>query len=246
MAPGKLTEEDQILQTVIAMSNGSKGPQPVVLASLITQDFDPLRFDAAASLQLSLALKGPPTDYNIISSPYNTPDHLLDLRKLGFQEQLLAKALTVMKPIRPDYATADYMATFNWNTVRKTLQDLAHAEGCTWKSQSFYTVIFRSRLNDNIDRQLLHDLDKHSHGEATISGNLLKYWFGSADEENRNLATCIWRNREDARRGGLGPWHKKARLAARELYAEIKFTTWKLVISDGAEKLWIEEWSSTD
>jgi len=54
--------------------------------------------------------------------------------------------------------------------------------------------------------------------------------------------TGIWRSKEDARLGGLGPDHKKARLAARELYKEIKFSTWKLVIEDGAKVLRIGEW----
>jgi hypothetical protein len=42
----------------------------------------------------------------------------------------------------------------------------------------------------------------------------------------------LWRNREDARLGGLGPWHKKARLAAGGLYERIDFTTWQLIIED--------------
>jgi len=32
--------------------------------------------------------------------------------------------------------------------------------------------------------------------------------------------------------GGLGPWHKKARLAAGGLYERIDFTTWQLIIED--------------
>jgi len=47
------------------------------------------------------------------------------------------------------------------------------------------------------------------------------------------ICTGLWRNREDARRGGTGPWHKKARLAAKELYENIEFTTWEFVIEDG-------------
>jgi hypothetical protein len=57
------------------------------------------------------------------------------------------------------------------------------------------------------------------------------------------LIVGIWRSKEDARLGGLGPDHKKARLAARELYHEIKFSTWSLVVEDGAESLKLEEWS---
>jgi hypothetical protein len=53
----------------------------------------------------------------------------------------------------------------------------------------------------------------------------------------------IWRSKEDARLGGLGPDHKKARMAARELYHEIVFSTWRLVVKDGAEKVKLEEWA---
>jgi hypothetical protein len=52
----------------------------------------------------------------------------------------------------------------------------------------------------------------------------------------------IWRSKEDARLGGLGPDHKKARTAARELYQQITFTTWRLVIEDGAHGVKLEEW----
>jgi hypothetical protein len=36
----------------------------------------------------------------------------------------------------------------------------------------------------------LYKLDYESHAEACESGGLLKYWFGKADGERRNLATC--------------------------------------------------------
>jgi len=55
--------------------------------------------------------------------------------------------------------------------------------------------------------------------------------------------TGIWRSKEDARLGGLGPDHKKARMAARELYHEIKFTTWRLVVEDGAKAIRLEDWT---
>jgi hypothetical protein len=70
------------------------------------------------------------------------------------------------------------------------LKRLVTAERLEWKKQDFYVVIFRSKLKENINRDRLGELDDHSHEEATASGGLLKYWFGSTNEERRNLATC--------------------------------------------------------
>jgi hypothetical protein len=52
----------------------------------------------------------------------------------------------------------------------------------------------------------------------------------------------IWRSREDARLGGLGPWHAKARAAAREFYEKIVFTTMRLDIGDGVKSWKIRDW----
>lgn len=52
----------------------------------------------------------------------------------------------------------------------------------------------------------------------------------------------IWRSREDARLGGTGPWHKRARGAARELYERIEFTTLKLVVGEAVGTWSIAEW----
>jgi hypothetical protein len=126
----------------------------------------------------------------IISSPYHSPSHLLDLRTLSLQPRLFARALALMEPSRPNYATADYLDSFNWPVVMAKLRSLACEEGIQWSQQSFYTVIFRSKLNPNIDRDVLHRLDEESHREAAESGGLLKYWFGVPNGERRNLATC--------------------------------------------------------
>jgi hypothetical protein len=78
---------------------------------------------------------------------------------------------------------------------------------------------------------------------------LLKYWYGVKDDERRNLATCMfmlegivsllliictgfWESREHAREGGKGPWHAKARAAARIWYESIVFKTYLLTIED--------------
>jgi hypothetical protein len=89
----------------------------VVHHGLITEEFDALRFHAAASLQLVTPLGHgslPLLDNKLISSPYNDSDHLLDLDTLSLQDKILALALTTMKPILGDYATEDYELSFNW------------------------------------------------------------------------------------------------------------------------------------
>ncbi|KAJ9273125.1 hypothetical protein DTO212C5_710 [Paecilomyces variotii] len=214
--------------------------------SLVTSDFDALKFHAAASLQLQSGQKHESaawTDHRLISSPYNEPAHLLDLKRLDTPNRLFAKALTILKPIQYDYATAEYTQSFNWVAVFELLRALSDAEGYEWKKQEFYVVVFRSVLRADADLEYLHQLDAHSHAEATTSGGLLKYWFGTKNENRRNLATCLWRNREDARLGGLGPWHKKARAAARDMYEQIVFTTLKLTVDDDVSSWNFSDWT---
>ena len=161
--------------------------------SLVTNDSEVLKFSAAAALQIAprLGFKVPwDLDHRLITSPYNDHPHLLDLARLDIQSRLLAEALTVLKPIREDYALAEYTESFNWKTVIETLQDLSAARDHCWTEQTFHVVTFRSRLRAGVDNSYLQDLDAHSHQEATKSGGLLKYWFGSKDAKLRNLATC--------------------------------------------------------
>ncbi|CAI7675807.1 unnamed protein product [Penicillium manginii] len=225
----------------------------------VTSDFDELKFHAAASRQIKWQqqqnedISSPETtissketeteiDTRLIASPYNDIPHLLDLETLDTQSRLLALALASFKTIRPDYATAPYIENFNWDEVFGLVKTFAKAEGHKWTAQTFYVVAFRSILLPGVDNDHLHALDAYSHQEAVSSGGLLKYWFGTKDGERRNLATCIWRSREDARLGGRGPWHAKARAAARELYENITFTTMKLVIENDVASWSIGDW----
>jgi len=127
---------------------------------------------------------------HIVSSPYADLANQLDLRSLTLPAQLLALALTHLAPLRPDYATASYLSSFNWPEVFEKLRAFCVAAGVQWARQEFYLVIFRSKLRRDADRVRLDELDQHSHREACESGGLLKYWFGSCDAEIRNLATC--------------------------------------------------------
>lgn len=78
--------------------------------------------------------------------------------------------------------------------------------------------------------------------DAQPSLTLDRYWFGVASDDLRNLATCIWRSKEDASRGSVGPDHKKAVQAVRTLYSEWKIDQHRLVIRDGASSWEITRW----
>ncbi|KAH0046404.1 hypothetical protein KCU78_g79, partial [Aureobasidium melanogenum] len=163
----------------------------------------------------------------LVVSPYTSPPHLLDLARYSKASQLFAKALTLFKPVREDYATAEYKKSFNLAQVMETLKFLSREEGYTWKKTEFYVVSFRSKLSSDADPEKLFQLDAYSHQEAMASGGLLKYWYGVKDQNRRNLATYLgfWESRQHARNGGRGPWHAKARAAAAVWYESIVFRT---------------------
>ncbi|TIA16624.1 hypothetical protein D6C81_05887 [Aureobasidium pullulans] len=170
----------------------------------------------------------------LVVSPYTTAQHLLDLNRYDTASQLFAKALTILRPTRDDYATTEYTSTFNFQEVVDTLKGLARAESHTWQKKEFYVISFRSQLKHEVDGERLFQLDAFSHQEAMASGGLLKYWYGVKDEDRRNLATCFWDSRQHARDGGRGPWHAQARAAATIWYESIVFKTYVLTIGDGA------------
>ncbi len=145
-----------------------------------------------ALLQTSITLehKKPVVRNTLAASPYLDPEHFLDLDNLEPQSRLLALALNFLAPARLDYAICSYEQAFDWPTIFTNLASLAKQEQTAWKHQSFYVVEFRSKLKPSIDSDLLFTLDKQSHQEATESGGLLKYWYGSPDLERYNLATC--------------------------------------------------------
>ena len=56
----------------------------------------------------------------------------------------------------------------------------------------------------------------------------------------------FWESREHAREGGKGPWHRKAREAAGELYESIVFETYSLVIEDDVKSWRFEKYDDRD
>ncbi|EXJ88545.1 hypothetical protein A1O1_05475 [Capronia coronata CBS 617.96] len=165
-------------------------------------------------------------------SPYLERDHQLDLESIDTPNRLLALALRQLQPATTEYAKVRYDEALDWRNIMSTLRILVATEGYRWTRHSFYVVEFRSKLKQNVDVDLLFKLDKESHVEATKSGGLLKYWYGTPDTERRNLATCLWRSRDDAINGGLGPWHKQARAAIVQMYEEIDVKGLRLTIDD--------------
>lgn len=181
-------------------------------------------------------------EHFLINSPYTDQNHLLDLRTLDAENALLSRALVRMRNVRPDYATAPYVETFNWDEIMEELRRLVRQHGHQWKETSFFIVAFRSRIPPETKYEDLGALDKGAHAEATASGGFLKYWFGFPDKDGRNLATCLWRSQEDAIKGGVGPGHRKAAAAARSLYSHWKIDRHRLIIRDDVQSWEIIDW----
>ncbi|KAF4122951.1 hypothetical protein GMORB2_6499, partial [Geosmithia morbida] len=193
------------------------------------------------SIQISPSTTG---SKSIVQSPYTEPDHLLHLDTLDHENALLAQALSLLRATRDDYATAPYTESFNWDEVKAELARLARESGTPFRETFFYIVAFRSQVkaSTNADSSHLEALDKAAHAEAIASGGFLKYWYGAPDTELRNLATCLWRSREDAIAGGRGPAHRKAAGSTRDLYASWKIDQHRLTIREGGQEWEISKW----
>lgn len=147
----------------------------------------------------------------LVVSPYTAPAHLLDLTTVDKPQQLMAKALVSLRALTPSYAVTPYAEAFNWGEVVAQLTPLSSEgdgegeESYIFPETSFYIIVFRSQIAPTTSGLHLGELDAEAHREATQSGGLLKYWFGTPDQNGRNMATCVWRHRDDAKRGGAGP-----------------------------------------
>lgn len=110
----------------------------------------------------------------IIQSPYADREHLLDLQTLDNETSLLSRALSRLRAVREDYATASYKESFNWPEVFNELRRLVAESGNHFKETSFYIVAFRSQIKPSTDYSHLGELDKAAHAEAIASGGFLK------------------------------------------------------------------------
>jgi len=111
-----------------------------------------------------------PTQF-LVTSPYTTPEHLLNLSTLDNENALFAKALTHLRCIRDDYATAPYLDSFNWVEV---LDKLRESAGDGFAETSFFIVAFRSQIPPTTVYEDLGILDEAAHAEAVACGGFLK------------------------------------------------------------------------
>ncbi|KAI9659615.1 MAG: hypothetical protein M1831_003696 [Alyxoria varia] len=178
----------------------------------------------------------------LVISPYNQPQHILDTTTIPKAAALLAEALAVFKPTRPDYATAAYVDSFNWDEVIAYLRELISAAPYSWRSESFYIVVFRSRSVAARDGATLGMLDMNAFEEALKAGGLLRYWCGFADSEGNNLSTCVWTNRAASTGGTCGSKHGSASKHAKQAYANYSLERLTLNINHDATEWNICKW----
>lgn len=178
----------------------------------------------------------------IRSSPYGEEGHLLDLSRLEVEYRILASALQSFYPKNSlNYANSSYLESFNINEVIELVRSYVKRLKTTFNDTSVYIIVFRSTLFEEVQksadhRQVLAEVDRASHLEANASGGLLKYWFGTPTDTNgSNLATCWWRNREDAKLGGGGKAHRKGMSEVKDWFKNWVIEEYNLSISNGVE-----------
>jgi len=166
----------------------------------------------------------------MVSSPY--PDHLLDLSTLDEPSQEMATLLQELHANK-GYLDLPYEQAFNWSTILSKLSP-------NFPAAEYYIVVFRSCLAlSSVNSELfveLHAHDKLSHLEANESGGLLKYWFGVPAADRRNLATCVWANRDWALKASRLPQHTKAmEIIWRGVYESWDVERYKLNVGGGKQ-----------
>lgn len=176
----------------------------------------------------------------IRSSPYFEQDHLLELEKLEVGYRALALALQSFQArSEKDYAFAPYSEAFNIESIILRARQYATELGAEeFPEIKVYIIAFRSILHLDVQesaekRKKLAEIDKDSHAEANLSGGLLKYWFGTPDDVfAKNLATCWWRNSQDAKAGGGGRAHRDGMRLVKGWFKHWQVEEYALVISE--------------
>lgn len=198
-------------QSIFAVFSSQYFTMTVSSTALIEDDFD---------LLVPIHHPSQPLDVRHLiqtkASPYLEPDHMLDLARLSSEYRILALALQSFHPIdNYTYAYSTYLEAFNLDIIIDLVRKYSLQLNFTFPPTTVYIIVFRSALYEDVRnsserRQFLANVDKASHAEANESGGLLKYWFGTPDDTlGRNLATCWWRSRGDAKLGGGGKAHRK-------------------------------------
>ena len=180
----------------------------------------------------------------IQSSPYTEIDHLLNLDDLQFGYRAIALALQSFEITSQRYAFDPYDDSFNIQQIWQLAHEYAIKLGKSLPTTEIYVIAFRSQLHTETQqseerRVYLGQVDKASHQEANLSGGLLKYWFGTPEDTlGRNLATCWWRSKEDAKAGGGGKAHRQGMAKVKGWFGHWQVEEYRVVF--GADRYSIE------
>jgi hypothetical protein len=119
----------------------------------------------------------------------------------------LYEACQRISPTHPDYATLPIEDGFDWASLFR----------CTF--DSLYLIVFRSLRSPEADLHLLREHDDRAFEEALISGGLLRYFKGQANERGECLSFCLWETREQAIRAAGAPRHRSAAGISAQMYS---------------------------
>ena len=118
----------------------------------------------------------------------------------------LYEACQRISPTHPDYATLPIEDGFDWSSLSLCPFD------------SLYLIVFRSLRRPEADLDLLRELDDRAYEEALISGGLLRYFKGQANERGECLSFCLWETREQATKAAGAPRHRSAAGISAQMY----------------------------
>src|ERR671915_166083 len=123
-----------------------------------------------------------------------------------------------ISPTNPDYAILPIEDGFDWSSLSCCL------------FERLYLVVFRSVWQPEADLDLLREYDDRAFEEALVSGGLLRYFKGHANELGECLSFCLWETREQAREAAGAPSHRSAAGVSAQMY-----------LSYSLDRYWIEK-----
>ena len=130
----------------------------------------------------------------------------------------LYEACQQISPRNPDYATQSIEGGFHWSSL------------FCCQFETLYLVVFRSVWQPEADLDLLREHDDRAYEEALMSGGLLRYFKGDANERGVCLSFCLWNKREQARQAADAASHRSAAGVSAQMY-----------LSYSLERYWIRK-----
>ena len=130
----------------------------------------------------------------------------------------LYEACLQISPRHSDYANLSIEDGFDWSSLSRCL------------FERLYLVVFRSVWQPEADLDLLREYDDRAFEEALVSGGLLRYFKGHANELGECLSFCLWETREQAREAAGAPSHRSAAGVSAQMY-----------LSYSLDRYWIEK-----